>query len=388
MNADGKTRLVKISIAMGFFLPVPPAAGGATEKTWHRLALEFAAAGHEVTVFSRRWPGFPDRETLSGVQHVRLRGGAHTSRLGRNLLHDFFWSWRVFRALPQADIVIVNCVALPVWLGRLRPSAGHVVILAGRMPKGQFRFFPRIARVLAPSATVREKIVAENPRLAPAVRVTGYPIAWNELERIPAPPAPHAPPMIGYIGRLHREKGLDLLLGALRLLAAEENLPAWRVMLCGPADVARGGSGPDYAAGLARQAAEFLAPGRFSILPPVFDDDALRPIYRDIDIFCYPSLAAQGETFGVAIAEAMAAGAVPVVSGLDCFTDFVADGETGLVFDHTAPDAAAHLAATIKKLLVDPVLRTRLAAAARRRTEPYAFPRFARALLADFETLG
>jgi glycosyltransferase involved in cell wall biosynthesis len=379
---------MKISIVMGFFLPVPPAAGGATEKTWHRLAREFAASGHEVTVFSRRWPGFPDRETLSGVHHVRLRGCAHTPRLWQNLRHDFFWSWRVFRMLPPADIVIVNCVALPVWLGRLRPSAGRVVILAGRMPKGQFRHYRRIARILAPSTTVRGKISAENPRLAPAVRITGYPIAWNELEKIPAPSPPDAPVVISYIGRLHREKGLDLLLAALRLLAPEKKLPPWRAVLCGPADVAQGGSGPDYAAGLARQAAEFLAPDRFLIVPPVFDDHALKQVYHDTDIFCYPSLAARGETFGVAIAEAMAAGAVPVVSRLECFTDFIADGETGLVFDHTAPDAAGRLAASLEKLLMDPVLRTRLAAAARRRTEPYDFPRFARALLADFETLA
>ena len=48
---------MKINIATGFFLPVPPAAGGATEKIWHRLAQVFAAAGHEVTFISRTWPG-------------------------------------------------------------------------------------------------------------------------------------------------------------------------------------------------------------------------------------------------------------------------------------------------------------------------------------------
>jgi glycosyltransferase involved in cell wall biosynthesis len=379
---------MKISIVMGFFLPVPPAAGGATEKTWHRLALEFAASGHDVTVFSRHWPGFPVCETLAGVHHVRLRGCAHTPRLWKNLWHDFFWSWRVHRRLPPADIVIVNCVALPVWLGTMRSSAGRVVVLAGRMPKGQFRFYRRIARVLAPSTTVREKIAAENPRLAPAVHITGYPIAWNELERTPAPPASGAPITISYIGRVNREKGLDLLLAALRLLAAEKTLPAWRVIVCGPADVPHGGSGHDYAAGLAHQASEFLPAGRFVLLPPIFDDGALKQIYHETDIFCYPSLAAQGETFGVAIAEAMAAGAVPVVSRLECFTDFVADGENGLVFDHAAHDAAAKLAAALARLLSEAPLRAQLAAAARRRTEQYDFPRFAGALLADFETLG
>jgi glycosyltransferase involved in cell wall biosynthesis len=372
---------------MGFFLPVPPAAGGATEKTWHRLAGEFAAHGHDVTVFSRRWPGFPDKEILDGVRHVRLRGFAHTPRLWQNLLRDFFWSWRVFRALPPADIVIVNCVALPVWLGAFRPAAGRVVAMAGRMPKGQFRLYRRLARVLAPSTIVQERVAAENAPLAAATRVVGYPIAWRELEKVSVARAASVPVTLGYIGRLHREKGLDLLVAALRLLAAEKNLPAWRVVLCGPAEVRQGGSGQGYASGLARQLAEFLPPDRFAVLPPAFDASALKKIYQEIDVFCYPSLAVQGETFGVAVAEAMAAGATPVVSRLACFTDFVTDGENGLVFDHNAVDAPARLAAALAKLFADPALCARLAAAARRTIERYDFPRFANGLLTDFEGL-
>jgi glycosyltransferase involved in cell wall biosynthesis len=378
---------MKISIVMGFFLPVPPAAGGATEKTWHRLAIEFAAQGHEVTVFSRRWPGFPDDETLAGVRHVRLRGSAHASRRWKNLANDFFWGWRILRALPPADITVVNCVTLPVWLGRLRPSAGRVVIQPGRIPKGQFRFYRQIARILAPSSIVRNKIEAENPRLAAVTQVVGYPIAWQELEKTPISPEPGAPLTIAYIGRLHREKGLDLFLAGLRLLAAEKNLPRWRAILCGPAEVSQGGSGPDYAAGLARQAAEFLPPDRFAIVPPIFDDAALKQIYHQTDIFCYPSLAARGETFGVAVAEAMAAGAVPVVSRLECFTDFVIDRQNGLIFDHSADRASAGLAGALAKLLADSSMRARFASAARRATGRYDYPRFAGALLADFQRM-
>ncbi|HTQ30170.1 MAG TPA: glycosyltransferase family 4 protein [Opitutaceae bacterium] len=379
---------MKISLVTGFFLPVPPAAGGATEKTWHRLALEFAARGHEVTVFSRRWPGFPDEEMLSGVRHVRLAGRAHAPTLWRNLLHDFFWSRRVFRVLPPADIAIVNCVALPAWLGARRPAAGRVVLQAGRMPKGQFRFYRRIARILAPSTVVQQKITAENPRLAAVTRVVGYPIAWRELARPPAARAGDGPLTIGYVGRLHEEKGLDLLLAALRMLAAKKNPPAWRVVLCGPADVAHGGSGPAYAESLRRRLAEILPADRGAILPPAFDEDALKKIYHAIDVFCYPSLAGRGETFGVAVAEAMAAGAVPVVSHLACFTDFVTGGENGLIFDHAGGDAPARLAAALEKLLTDPALRARLAAAARRATERFDFSSFAGGLLADFATLA
>jgi len=79
---------MRITIVMGFFLPVPPVAGGATEKIWFRLAREFAAAGHAVTLVSRRWPGCPSRETIDGITMIRVRGFDHTRRLPLNLLFD------------------------------------------------------------------------------------------------------------------------------------------------------------------------------------------------------------------------------------------------------------------------------------------------------------
>ena len=109
--------------------------------------------------------------------------------------------------------------------------------------------------------------------------------------------------------------------------------------------------------------------------------------YRRIDIFCYPSLAEHGETFGVAVAEAMASGAVPVVSNLECFTDFVRHEQNGLVFDHRADDAAARLASSLARLIRDVELRQRLARAARQDSQRYDYPVYAEALLTDFAEL-
>jgi len=378
---------MKITIVMGFFLPMPPAAGGATEKSWHRLALEFARLGHEVTVVSRAWRDWPAAETRDGVRHLRVRGANHTGRLARNLWRDFRWSLRVGRALPPADLTVVNCVALPVWLGWWRGRAGKLVVMPGRMPKGQYRLYRRVDRVLAVSSTVRAAVLAENSALAPATRITGYPINARALGAPRLPAAAGAPVTIGYVGRLHREKGLDLLVDALTALAQQPALPPWRVVLCGPQDVERGGSGPAYARELQARLAAALPAGGVEILPPVFDEAKLAHLYQRLDIFCYPSLAARGETFGVAVAEAMAAGAVPVVSGLECFGDFVRDGSNGLVFDHTAPDAATRCAGALAALLADPARRARLADAARADVQCYDFPVYAERLLADFSTL-
>jgi glycosyltransferase involved in cell wall biosynthesis len=270
------------------------------------------------------------------------------------------------------------------------------VIMTGRMPKGQYRRYRRIARVLAASSFVRDKVLAENPALAAVTRVCGYPIDWrliNQAEELSPADAPSRAPgdpgelTIGFVGRIHEEKGLRLLADALKLVGQTTGLPAWRLLLCGPSDIALGGSGADFRQLLLEKFSQSMPAGRFTLLDPQFNARTLANLYRRMAIFCYPSLAAQGETFGVAVAEAMAAGAVPVVSQLACFTDFVRDGENGLVFDHHAPDAAAQLAAALIRLLRDAGLRRTLASAARHDVRAYDYTHYADSLLADFATL-
>lgn len=384
---------MRISIVCGFFLPMPPVSGGSTEKSWFNLAREFVARGHEVTVYSRRWHNFPDEETADGIRHIRLRGYHHQRQLWRNLLLDFIWSWRVFFALPSADIAVVNAVALPTWLGWLKPRAGRVVIMTGRMPKGQYRRYRDIARVLSASTYVRDRVLEENPGLAPVTRVTGYPIDWRMLgvETASAPRSfPEIAPgeiVLGYVGRIHTEKGLMLLADALKLLAAMPGLPPWRLLICGPSDVARGGSGVIFRGELLHRLSTEISTPRFNVLEPQFNDRTLASVYQRIKIFCYPSLAEKGETFGVAVAESMAAGAVPVVSKLACFTDFVRHGENGIVFDHQAPNAAELLADALAQLLRDQGRRETLARNARRDSERFDYSRYAESLLEDFQQL-
>lgn len=382
--------LMRITIVNGFFLPVPPISGGATEKSWYCLGREFAARGHTVTQISRQWRSYPPSETAEGVVHVRLKGCDHTRHLWRNLVHDWFWSWRVFRALPAADIVVVNSVMLPIWLGRLKPAAGRVVVMPGRVPKGQYRFYRRLARIIAPSEFVRERVVSENPALDPLVRVCGYPINWTLIQS-PATVRPSAADLrsgpdlvVGYVGRLHEEKGLLLLADAARLLGKQPGIPPWRLLVCGPSDVSRGGSGTAFRNKLVSRLSSAIPGGRFHLLNPEFNERVLAGIYRQLDVFCYPSLAAQGETFGVAIAEAMAGGAVPVVSSLPVFSGLIRSGANGLVFDHAAADAPARLAAALGRLLGDEALRRQLSLAAQEDSRRYDFPNYAEDLLADF----
>lgn len=377
---------MKISIVMGFFLPVPALAGGATEKIWHRLGAIMAEEGHDVTIISREWPGLPFREQHGRLAHVRLPGWSHTRWLPVNLLLDFLWALRVVRSLPHADVVVCNTVTLPLLLRWFRPTAGRVAVVLGRMPKGQVRFYGCTDTLLATSTEVAKRAAQENPRVAGRVFVFPNPIDWTMHHNAAAQSTVDQGIRIGFVGRIHPEKGLELLLQAAGLLLAEKDIPHWQVVLVGPVAIAQGGGGANFLRSLEKSFRPLLG-DRLVILPPEFVPDKLARLYGSFDIFCYPSIADGGETFGIAVAEAMAAGAVPVVSDLACFRDLVVPSVCGLTFDHHNQNRAVVLADLLRSLIIDSALRRRLRLQAQESSRRFDFTVAARHLLAHFEQL-
>jgi glycosyltransferase involved in cell wall biosynthesis len=214
-------------------------------------------------------------------------------------------------------------------------------------------------------------------------RVIGYPIDWPLHARSAGQTG--NPIIIGFVGRLHPEKGLALLIRAARLLAARTDLPAWRLRVVGPSAVEYGGGGDAWVAALKLEA-EPLGP-RVEWLGSEFDQERLARLYGTMDIFCYPSLAEKGETFGVAVAEAMAAGCAVVVSALGCFSDLIDDGQTGLVFDHAALDSAQRLSHCIGRLAAEEGFRKDLALRGQRHAKRFDFPEVSRNILEDLALL-
>jgi glycosyltransferase involved in cell wall biosynthesis len=361
---------------------VPPLSGGATERSWYGLAKLFAAAGHSVTLISRSWPGLPDNEVEAGVRHIRLPGFDHTSHLAVNLTLDFRWGIRVARALPKGDIVICNAISLPVWLHLTTPSAGTVAVMIGRVPRCQVSFYRGVARIYVPSMSIAEQIKAR--WASERTRTIGYPIDWALHARFAAQKG--APIIIGYAGRIHPEKGIGLLVEAARILAARSGLPDWKIRVVGPFSTAQGGGGEVWFEALRKQAAD-AAGDRLEWVGPEFNPERLASLYGGMDIFCYPSMAEKGETFGVSIAEAMASRCAVVVSALRCFSDLIEDGSTGLVFDHAAESAPAQLAQRIESLMSDPGRRLAMAVRGQERARRFDYRAVAANILDDLALL-
>lgn len=348
---------MRITILQGAFLPVPTLRGGAVEKMWFELGQHFSRKGHVVCHVSRAFPGLPEREEIGGVRHVRVKGYETPANGWILKVLDLLYSWRALRVLPVADVLVSNTFWMPILAAGLQRKRGRIMVDVQRMPKGQLRFYGRVACLRANSSAVHQAIITEVPWLAG--RVCTIP---NPLPLVPGPVThKEQSNVILYCGRLHPEKGIDLLIRAFAK-ASQQGLSGWTVRLVGPAEVAAGGGGlawlqdvltGPHAAGLP-----------IEWLGPVYDAEALQLHYQEAAIFVYPSLAEHGETFGLAPLEAMACGAVPIVSALACFRDFITPGVNGLVFDHRSADAERLLAAEIVRLASDPVQRAALGHAA------------------------
>lgn len=367
-----------ITIVQGAFLPVPPLLGGAVEKVWHALGQEFARDGHQVVHVSRAYPSLPANERVHGVEHRRVRGHATPRSLWRLKLLDLAYSLRAQRALPPADVVVTNTFWLPVI--ERRSSRGRPYVHVARYPKGQLRLYPQRAILQTVSQPIRDAILREVPGAASRVRVIPYPLAPGYLV-----PRTSARQVILYTGRLHPEKGVHLLVRSFQRLLAG-GLRGWTLRLIGPWETSQGGGGAEYRQTLLDAAK--ASGGQVEVLEPIFDEARLVAEYQAAAIFAYPSLAEFGETFGLSVLEAMAAGCAPVVSALACFRDFLQDGVDGVIFDHRSNAAEENLARALAGLISDPLQRERLRATAWATARNYALPEIARRFINDFRAVS
>jgi starch synthase len=125
-----------------------------------------------------------------------------------------------------------------------------------------------------------------------------------------------AVPLLGVVSRIDQQKGIDLVVRALRKLG--DDLP-WQAIILGTGD-------PKLEESIRRLTKDFPERVRFEAK---YDARLARQIYAGTDIFLMPS---RYEPCGLSQMIAMRYGCVPVVRAVGGLHDSVTDGETGFVF--------------------------------------------------------
>jgi len=221
----------------------------------------------------------------------------------------------------------------------------------------------RIAVSEAARTTLVEHLGGDAVLIPNGVSVRRY----EKADPLPGWPGPGG--ALGFLGRMDEpRKGLSVLLAAFALLGPQR--PGLRLLIAGPGD--------------AEEAMQKVPPAlrdRVVLLGQVSEEDKVR-VYHSVDVFCAPNTG--GESFGIVLAEAMAAGAPIVASDLDAFRMVLRGGEAGELFATGDPDALAQAAA---RLLDDPARRAELSAAARRAVRAFDWPAVAREVVQVYETV-
>ncbi|GAB3141133.1 glycosyltransferase family 4 protein [Micromonospora sonneratiae] len=173
---------------------------------------------------------------------------------------------------------------------------------------------------------------------------------------------------LGFLGRFTEpRKGFPVLREAFVALAAQR--PGLRLLVAGPGDVA------DLHEGVPPALRD-----RITFLGMVSEEDKARML-RSVDLYVAPNIG--GESFGMILTEAMAAGTTVVASDLDAFRRVLDGGRAGRLF--TTGDPVA-LQRALAELLDDPAGRAELSACGKQVVASFDWPVVARRVLEVYET--
>ncbi len=359
-----------------------PNAGGA-EIHLHEIFGRLAGWGHEVTLLVSGWPGAETSAVADGMRIVRV-GSRYTFPLHAR---------KAFRKLSACrfDVIVEDINKLPLFttLWSATPVVALVPHLFGSTAFRQ-EAFPIacavwLAERLMPLAyrDVPFEVISESTAEDLVDRgfkrdliTVSYPGIDHDICK-PRPTGPttgRAPePVIAYVGRLQRYKGIDVVLRTIASLH-QEGLSV-RFVIAG-----RGGDRARLESVTRELGIEALVDFRGYISEPD-KIELLRSVWANV----YPS---PKEGWGITNIEAAACGTPSLASDAPGLKESVIHGETGYLITHG--DAAAW-AEAVRRLCEDPQRRARMAEAAVRHAARFTWDKTVRqteALLVSTASTG
>ena len=363
-------RTLSIGIVCPYSLDVP----GGVQAHVLDLARALRALGHDVHVLA---PGdeageHPDFVTVAG----RAVGVPYNGSVARLTFGPVAYT-RVRRWLADRDLDVLHLhepIAPSLSMLALGVADGPIVATFHTATE-RSRALTAVSGMLRPMLEKITARIAVSP-LARRVQVehlggdaveipNGVDIEhYAEGGFLPGYPRPGVR-TVGFVGRFEEpRKGMDVLLEALRGLPPTDGPGVVRLLVVGRGD----------ADSLLRRAGRELA-GRVDVLGAVSEETKAAAL-RSMDVYCAPNTG--GESFGMVLTEAMAAGAPVLASDLDAFRRVLDGGRAGELVPAGDPGA---LSAALASLLADPGRCAELAVAGRERAGRYAWPVVAASVL-------
>jgi phosphatidylinositol alpha-mannosyltransferase len=363
---------MRVGIVCPYSFDVP----GGVQNHVRDLAETLIGLGHEVSVLAPADEDAPlPPYVVSAGRAVPVRYNGSVARLAFGPIS----AARVRRWLSGGGFDVLH-VHEPV-----SPSLSMLAVLYARTPVvATFHTATTRSRAMAAAQgvlrVVLEKITARIAVSDLARRVQVEHLdggAWEIpngvavarfAQAVPLPGWPGTGGAVGFLGRFTEpRKGFPILLNALsRLVPARPDLC---LLVAGPGD-------PQEAlADRARAVRD-----RITFLGKVSEEDKARML-RSVDVYVAPNTG--GESFGMILTEALAAGTPVLASDLDAFRRVLDGGRAGVLFP--AGDADA-LAAAIAGLLDDPARRAELADGAARAVAGFDWPVVAERVLEVYAT--
>jgi len=345
--------------------------GGVTRHI-EALAEELLGRGHHVRVFAPYDPA----DRLATALH---RGTAPQARE----LPDYLVPLGRTIGFP-ANGAVSNCSPTPYGVSTLRrelragafdvahihepvaPNLGWDTLCSASLPLvGTFHCYSenRVSNNVANLMGARRRLNRLRVRIAvsEAAAWTGrrfygghYRVIPNGVDVAAAPVARPAGDRlrIVFVGQAVERKGLGVLLRAFEAL--RDHVPA-SLQIVGAT---------------AEEVEPLLLDGRGVEVLGKVSDDRKHEVLSGSDVLCAPSLG--GESFGMVLTEAFAAGTPVVASNIAGYRDVVRDGEDGVLVPR---GDATELAEALRDLWHDPSRRAAMSAAAARTAQRYAWPR-------------
>lgn len=332
------------------------------------LARSLRALGHEVRVLGPCDGPPPDAGVTPLGNSVPLAANGSVAPIAP----DLPCALRTIRVLRDEGFDVVHLheplVPGPCMTAAVTASAPLVGTFHAAGDSAAYRWAGPALAWLAGRLSVRTAVSADAVALAMSHLGGSYRQTFNGVEVArfaKATPWPTEGPTVLFVGRHEERKGLAVLLAALARLPADA-----RVWVAG--------DGPDSE----RLRASVAGDDRVSWLGRIDDEERNRRL-RGADAFCAPSL--RGESFGVVLLEAMAAGTPVVASDLPGYANVARPGREGLL---VPPGDAEVLGAALATALAGGAAVRDLVEAGRARADELSMDSLAQCYLALYEEVA